>query len=349
MGCFNSTGFLSRTPILYGDRVVCIIGIQNREIHGHELYYPDSMVRPFFLPIRGVYDDYGSIENVDRTPIVDMIERCAGQSVEDLCRGIERCLYGLTIQGNIAYWESSKKEQDMYKKLVEFFQVPYVIPDGAYVTPVLLFEHEDIYDKMFPTKDFDGEYRLDKLHAYVYELEKLYEKHKKRIDKDENVLATMTKSIPSIVQSSSFARPIDFMFAGDDKIWKEVKEIEEKTGFVESPYVMSNANWVTFSMYNKLTLQERFTVYKECIDEVRRMVAMWYFYLGTPMFISFSKTAGEQWFNLKDLETLNKLIAEKIVEINDKYENDELDDSDGQYDFGEGLIVHDGPENGGGA
>lgn len=26
MGCFNTTGFLSRLPIFYGDRVVCFLG-----------------------------------------------------------------------------------------------------------------------------------------------------------------------------------------------------------------------------------------------------------------------------------------------------------------------------------
>ena len=46
------------------------------------------------------------------------------------------------------------------------------------------------------------------------------------------------------------------------------------------------------------------------------------------MYIQFSKTSGEQWFNMQDFEQLNKLCAKKIEEIKTKYENDELLDGE---------------------
>ena len=314
MGCFNTTGFISRLPIVHGDRVVCFIGILNHQ-SARELYYPDALVSPYFLPIRGHYNDYGSIKRVDRTPIVEMIERVAGQDIEELCRGIERCLYGRTIQDNIDHWNSIPKERSMYEKLTEFFQRPYICSDGTGVEPVLLFEHEDIYDKLFPIQGFDGEWRLNEISSYVHELEGLYNKNKERIDEDEKVLVTMTQSIPSLVQTGEFSRPIDFSYVNAIEISNQMREIWENTCFTELPYVMMGANWITFSMYSKLTLQERFTVYKECIDEVKRMVAMWYFYLHAPMYIGFSKTAGEQDFKLKNFELLNKVIFDKIEEM----------------------------------
>ena len=76
MGCFNSSGFISKLPILGGDKVVCFIALENKDgISGHPLYYPDSVVAPYFLPVRGEYNEYGSLYNVVKSPIVDFIEK----------------------------------------------------------------------------------------------------------------------------------------------------------------------------------------------------------------------------------------------------------------------------------
>ena len=108
---------------------------------------------------------------------------------------------------------------------------------------------------------------------------------------------------------------------GRDSLRKIIRKIDEKYSFPMSyPFLMVGANSDTFSMFNKLTLQEKFAVYRECIDEVRRMVTMWHFFREAPMYISFSKT-GDQCFNLKNFEVLNKLVSNKIKEMQDS-END---------------------------
>ena len=67
MGCFNTTGFLSRLSIKYGDRVVAFICQTTDNTFVISRYYQDSNISPIFLPVFGEYDDYGSIENIDDT------------------------------------------------------------------------------------------------------------------------------------------------------------------------------------------------------------------------------------------------------------------------------------------
>lgn len=110
MGSFNSTGFISKIPITYGDKVVCIIATVNKNI-GRELYYPDSMLSPWTFPIYGEYDDYGSIENVRRDFHVELLEKIFGTDIEKVCRGIERMIYGANLDKCIEYWKNNKKRQ----------------------------------------------------------------------------------------------------------------------------------------------------------------------------------------------------------------------------------------------
>ena len=59
MGCFGTSGFLSRLPILSGQRVVCFIASVHNDVDIRMTFYPDSLVSPYCLPIHGKYDDYG--------------------------------------------------------------------------------------------------------------------------------------------------------------------------------------------------------------------------------------------------------------------------------------------------
>lgn len=61
MGCWNETCALSRLPIFSGEPVVAIITIGRPTVAG-ECYYANDDTNMFTFPIRGEYDDYGSLE-----------------------------------------------------------------------------------------------------------------------------------------------------------------------------------------------------------------------------------------------------------------------------------------------
>lgn len=66
MGCFNGTCGLTQLPILYQERIVLVLLVKRcKDIHGAGFSYPDDIYRPYALPIRGEYDDYGGIEKID--------------------------------------------------------------------------------------------------------------------------------------------------------------------------------------------------------------------------------------------------------------------------------------------
>lgn len=348
MGCFNSSGFLSRLPILVGDRIVCFIGLQHKDVQAHELYEPDSLVSPYFLPIRGQYNDYGSIEHIDRTPIVDMLEKYAGIPIEEIMNGIERCLYGYTINDNIEYWKPDledihfsdekekedyikrhEKDQEQYKNLVPLFENGYMQKDGGAVTPVLMFEHEDIYDELFK-KDEKDTVRFEKFLKYVDDLYNFYTKHK--IKKDSLDAKEFAELIPNPAENHVSCC---YLFGLTGKKHNEIKKILDEHGTYFG--LLPNANWHTLSLFNKLTLDEKFMVYRECKDDLKQFIEMWYFYKECPMYITYSKTAGEQWFNLKYHQKLIDVTQKKLVEIDERWNNDEIDDDPEDYNYGEDL------------
>lgn len=114
MGCFNTTGFISKLPIRCGDRVVCFIASENPDRNLRELYLPDALIAPWGLPVRGKYDDYGSVEQIDRDFNVEIIEKITGAKVEDVYKAVERCLYGHSLEDNIKYWERADNEMSAH-------------------------------------------------------------------------------------------------------------------------------------------------------------------------------------------------------------------------------------------
>lgn len=67
MGTFQRLGSVSRLPIIGGDKVVCMIGFRVSEYDG------TSSFIPLHLPIRGLYDDYGSLFDIDENPITETL------------------------------------------------------------------------------------------------------------------------------------------------------------------------------------------------------------------------------------------------------------------------------------
>ena len=313
MGCFNSTGFISKLPIRYGDRVVCFIALENiHGISGHSLYYPDSVVAPYFLPVRGEYDDYGSVYEVDRTPIVDFIEKRCDCGIEEVLKAVERCLYGDTLNDNIEYWSKDGKEnEDLvgYNKLVKLF-------GGKDVRPILLLEHEDVYDQL-TDRYFENpcEWRIqpeDKVKLFfsvIKDYKQFYEKHKDAIDASKALSFDLRDSMPKLADSgiSEYFRPL--MLDYGDEIAKEAIELSRKSrdcGFL----IYSDLNR-SMCFVRDMTLQELFEMYEKCKDEIVRLHRLFIIYSLSPMYFGFSKTSGEQNYNMDCLCRLMKVCKDK--------------------------------------
>lgn len=103
MGCFGASCGLSNVGINEGDEV----GFTFLMPYGFRNYLglPDAGItqetsstanfKPFLPPIYGEYDDYGSIENIQRTPTVDLLEKLFGRDIDVImeCVTQDRSIY----------------------------------------------------------------------------------------------------------------------------------------------------------------------------------------------------------------------------------------------------------------
>ncbi len=74
MGCFNSTCNLSGLQIYHGDKIKLIVTLPpHGGGHDSSLVYPSDLRIPCLLPVSGKYDDYGCIEDIDKTDMTPQI------------------------------------------------------------------------------------------------------------------------------------------------------------------------------------------------------------------------------------------------------------------------------------
>lgn len=71
MGCWNGTCLLSNLPIRYNERAVGYVIKYNLHkdamlIKLNGVCYSHDYAKPISLPIRGMYDDYGGIEDYEK-------------------------------------------------------------------------------------------------------------------------------------------------------------------------------------------------------------------------------------------------------------------------------------------
>jgi len=324
MGCFNSTGFISKLPILGGDRVVCFIGLQNQYgIDGHELWYPDSVVAPFFLPVRGEYNEYGSLCNIDDTPITKLLEKHGAWDIESILSRIERCLYGEqknnTLDSNIKYWKKAKNKEEVngYEKLKTLFR-------DVNVKPVLLFEHEDVYDKITETyfentsgwSTIQPEDRIKLFYEAVSDYKDFYLKYKEKFDTDEFLGYILVDDMPKI----SYDGPYPF------SRFRHVKEDDiSHEGVVLHGKHKNHCTLVYSQLHKSLTFCDRlscdelFDLYENCRTEIERYQKMWMLFSLSPMYIGFSKTAGEQNYNMDCLLKILTVCKDKASSMYEDY------------------------------
>lgn len=362
MGCFNSSGFISGLPIKYGDRVVCFIGITKKNMSLRELYYPDSMVAPFFLPVRGEYDDYGCVQNIDRTHIVEMIEKYADADIETVLNGIERCIYGGDVQENLKYWMDAKEdaekhgymtemyesEVNQYKPLLRLFSntrdvvsftnlAEYLEKAGedperflkyaekCKVSPVLMFEHEDIYDKI--TQDFvpcgeeDSSFFLPfdkRYHKFLDHIKKLKDFYDGLEDEeDRKDFNGMIPNLSGYVNTTMSYMKLFLKDVSPEEYGEKLKEFQPDR---ELYFLSSNSG--SLEMFDRFSTEDKFDVFEKDEEELRRFYNLYSTFSLMPMFFSVSQTAGMQEYRYDLIEKVYNVCYEKLRTDKDEYDKE---------------------------
>lgn len=77
MGCWNETCGISQMPITHGDPVRLFLIVERSLPRGYKqdvvLNYSSDLWRPFGLPLKGTYDEYGRIENIEEDVMSDFL------------------------------------------------------------------------------------------------------------------------------------------------------------------------------------------------------------------------------------------------------------------------------------
>lgn len=138
MGCFNHKANFSQLPVRYGDRAVVIIGVSPvAPMPSSESFSPGHSFTPISVPIRGIYNDYGGLEKVDKTPGVEALEKFFEMDVESIIDATERICCGCD--------EPTEKVREAITKLMNIYKSnPFHSEDQVHLSYIM--EHESIFD-----------------------------------------------------------------------------------------------------------------------------------------------------------------------------------------------------------
>ena len=90
MGCWNGTCGITNLPIMYGERIVTFV-CENKRFN-HRPCYSTTLAEPIFTHIRGEYNDYGSIENIDPNKNNDLLLKFINNKYKVNCSTLEECI-----------------------------------------------------------------------------------------------------------------------------------------------------------------------------------------------------------------------------------------------------------------
>ena len=82
MGCWNATCGLTQLPILHGEKVLLYI-LKPTDHREQGRCYPDELFKPYFLPIKGQYNDYGGIEKVEKNIVSKLLLAAINMNLND--------------------------------------------------------------------------------------------------------------------------------------------------------------------------------------------------------------------------------------------------------------------------
>ena len=359
MGCFGTSGFLSRLPILSGQRVVCFIASVHSDASIRETYYPDSVVAPYCLPIHGKYDDYGCIKNIVRDANVEVIEKYFGCEIDKILKGVERLLYGRTIKENIEYW--SKDEDDWHKQEAQQYKNIVPLENGLDKLGfnknrtyqwTLLFEHENIYNNVAemygPDKLEDCcNNAINTFMDVTKRYKDLYNKYKNSEVYDAKFEHVFLKDMPNMFKRRYFGSDIgcfsdyleDLLDGGIGDAKKEkIKEMIDMSQEIGKIYNDSRRNILCLNhegtsesfmaIFKQVDIDSRFKLYLDCEDEIRKFYSIWWFCNSIPMHFGLSHTGSQEYdedlfkkFNIVINNVIDKEFSEYSSEttINTSY------------------------------
>lgn len=291
MGCFNTTGFISQLPIFGGDKVVCFIATAKEATNS--LYYPSSLVTPYFLPIHGAYNEYGYLEDIEVTPITKIICKYAGTD------NLEELLCNIT-----------REDEESRAKI----KLPntYTILDDTYSVGefTLLFEHEDLYNKI---TDKDN-YLISRFHN-VYTILGQYVNFLDKVKKQTNNIPKLPLSITNGYVTKYYSNELP------EELQEEYDKycticIEERVGGF-----FRNDN--TFFLFDKLTTEDVITSLLKGKEDFRRFLNLYALYQSIPSYFKLSKTAGEQNYDLKSFKLIYNAVGDKLERMIEEEEREE--------------------------
>ena len=141
MGCFNHKCNFSQLPVVWGDRIVVIIGF-TQPLEHQDNFSPGCSFVPISVPIRGKYNDYGGIEDVDMTPAIEVLERYFDMDVYHIVDIAERTTCGCENQME----EENEKVRGILENIAKKSGYPECKLKISYV-----MEHEHIFDYLVST------------------------------------------------------------------------------------------------------------------------------------------------------------------------------------------------------
>lgn len=105
MGCFNTMGFHTHLPIVAGDDIVLLLGVypeyEKRNVRRDFVEFaPGNDFTPIALPIFGKYDDYGSINEIERDSNIESIEKYFGLNIEKIIDLVDDNMHGRHMGDN---------------------------------------------------------------------------------------------------------------------------------------------------------------------------------------------------------------------------------------------------------
>ena len=88
MGCWNETCGLTQLPICGGDPVRMFLIVERKPPRGytrdHVMHYSSDLWRPYGLPIKGTYDEYGGLENIEEDCMSDFLLEAIREGVVEV-------------------------------------------------------------------------------------------------------------------------------------------------------------------------------------------------------------------------------------------------------------------------
>lgn len=288
MGCFNTTGFISQLPIKYRDKVVCFIATSimgNNMSAPIGMYYPSSLVTPYFLPIYGEYNDYGYLENIEENQITQMICKYAEETdLETLLKNISS---GTPV-----------KLPNKYSIMADSYSI------GEFT---LLFEHRDVYDDVTKSET----YLSDKFND-MFRVVDWYVDFTKRLKEYTDYVPPLPFNIASDYFKGGFLNIED--------IPEELKEEYEEysTQGIVDRLGRSFHPDNTFFLFNMLSKEDILQAMIFGKEEIRKFLNLYATYVCIPNYFKLSKTAGEQSYSLEDFRKIHDIIGNKLTELENK-------------------------------